>query len=68
MRDLLKDLKSLRNSYLCFGKQNDELKKLLHINDSSNSFNNNNKKNNKNKNNKKEKDIDMVIEIKSEQK
>ena len=67
MGDLLKDLKSLRNSYLCFGKQNDELKKLLHINDSSNSSNNNNKKKNKNKNNKKEKEMDMDIEIKSEE-
>ena len=67
MGDLLKDLKSLRNSYLCFGKQNDELKKLLHINDSINSSNNNNKKKNKNKNNKKEKEMDMDIEIKSEE-
>ena len=32
--DLLVDLKNLRNSYLCFGKQNDELKNILHLNES----------------------------------
>ena len=69
MGDLLKDLKSLRSSYLCFGKQNDELKKLLHLNDPL--INSNNKKKNKNKNNnkkEKEKEKENDIEMKEEQK
>ena len=67
MNDLLKDLKSLRNSYLCFGKQNDEIKKLLKLNEPCG--NNNKKKNKKNKNKKKEKkEIDLDIEMKEEQK
>ena len=46
MSDLLKDLKNLRNSYLCFGKQNDELKNILYLNEPLDS---NDKKKNKNK-------------------
>ena len=69
MNDLLKDLKSLRNSYLCFGKQNDEIKKLLKLNEPCV---NNKKKNKKNKNKKKEKkeekEIGLDIEMKDEQK
>ena len=68
MADLLKDLKNLRNSYLCFGKQNDELKNILHLNDPLNS---NDKKKNKNKKNKKkekkeENKIDIDNDIKEE--
>ena len=63
MTDLLKDLKNLRNSYLCFGKQNDELKNILHLNED---LENNKKKNKKNK--KKEKKGDNEIEMKEEKK
>ena len=38
MTDLLKDLKMLRNSYLCFGKQNEELKDILHLNETNDSI------------------------------
>ena len=67
MNDLLKDLKSLRNSYLCFGKQNDELKNILHIND----IHETNKKKIKNKKNKKKdkknnNDLDIELEPKPE--
>ena len=67
MNDLLKDLKSLRNSYLCFGKQNDELKNILHINDTHET----NKKKIKNKKNKKKdkknnNDLDIELEPKPE--
>ena len=63
MNDLIKDLNSLRNSYLCFGKQNDELKNLLNINMTENCDNNkkNKKKCKKNKKdkNKEKNDIDI---------
>ncbi len=67
MNDLLKDLKSLRNSYLCFGKQNDELKNILHINDTHET----NKKKIKNKKNRKKdkknnNDLDIELEPKPE--
>ena len=61
MSDLLKDLKNLRNSYLCFGKQNDELKNILYLNEPLDS---NDKKKNKNKKDKrKEKKDKNKIDI-----
>ena len=70
--NLLKDLISLRSSYLCFGKQNDKLKEKLNIlstekkRNKSNSKDKNKKKNKKNKkqkNNKKNnEDIDIQMD------
>ena len=68
MDDLLKDLRGLTNSYLCFGKQNEEMKNLLHLNESY-SHNNKKKKNKKIKKKEKQLDIDIDMnEIKSEKK
>ena len=74
MNDLIKDLKGLRNSYLCFGKQNNELKNVLNINNKDICDDDNNninvKKNKKNKKNKKDKnkdknniDVDLDINV-----
>ena len=63
INDLLIDLKNLRNSYLCFGKQNEELKDILHINES---YEHNNKKKNKNKKDKKKEkreEIKLMMDI-----
>ena len=68
--DLLVDLKNLRNSYLCFGKQNEELKNILHLNES---FEHSNKRKNKNKKEKKkekkeENSLSMDIDKKEDEK
>ena len=68
MTDLLKDLKMLRNSYLCFGKQNEELKDILHLNETNDS-NNKRKKKKKKKEKKEENKIDIEpLDIKDEKK
>ena len=63
--NLLKDLNSLRNSYLCFGKQNDKLKEMLNIDLSEKKRSKSNEKKNKKKNkkNKKQKEQNLDIEI-----
>jgi hypothetical protein len=53
--NLLKDLISLRSSYLCFGKQNEKLKNLLKIDSPDKIKNKQNSKEKKNKKNKKNK-------------
>ena len=70
--NLLKDLISLRSSYLCFGKQNDKLKEMLGVlstkkkKNKSNSKEKNRKKNKKNKkqkDNKKNNDEDIEMQL-----
>ena len=68
MDNLLKDLISLRSSYLCFGKENNKLKEILKIDSpikdkKKNKNEKKNKKNKKQKNNKKNKDDDIDTNI-----
>ena len=65
--NLLKDLLSLRNSYLCFGNQNEKLKEMLNIDSPEKKKNKskekNKKKNKKYKKQKKNKDNDDDINM-----
>ena len=75
--NLLKDLISLRSSYLCFGKQNDKLKEMLNIssldkdrkkNKSNSKEKNKNKKKKKNKKNKEKENIENDEDIEMKEK
>ena len=71
--NLLKDLISLRSSYLCFGKQNDKLKEILKIDSPDKKRNKSkskdkNKKKNKKYKNKKNKDNNGDIEMEDKEK
>ena len=62
MDNLLKDLNSLRSSYLCFGKQNNKLKEMLNIDSPEKKRKNSKEKKNKKKNKKKQKEENIDIE------
>ena len=63
MDNLLKDLNSLRSSYLCFGKQNNKLKEMLNIDSPEKKRKNSKEKKNKKKNKKKQKEENIDIEM-----